>query len=167
MKTITIPFEFSMENCPWIETEGIRQYSAHIELTDEEVQRLKDTASLKEEHPLLFQKLDNAVNELCKKISYRYALINEFEEEQIFYDNEEQMMGIFEKESLFVYDPDAPGTDPDKKAEFSIWLEEYFFDLDEEQMVEFIEKYYGYTADRLTEENLAYKYTFSVPKGVC
>ena len=77
------------------------------------------------------------------------------------------MMVVFEKEGLFVYEPDAPGTDPDKKAEFSIWLEEYFFDLDEEQMVAFIEKYYGYTADRLTEKKLSYKYTFSVPTVFC
>lgn len=81
---------------------------------------------------------------------YRQALIDEFVENQVFYDNEEQMMARFEADGLFVYDPTEPGTDPDKMAEFRIWLEEYFFDLDEEKQVEFIEKYYGYVAGRIT-----------------
>lgn len=41
-----------------------------------------------------------------------------------------------------------------------IWLEEYFFDLKEDQMVEFIEKYYPYVATRLTKEKMAYTYSF-------
>ena len=154
-----------MNNCPWFGPKEGRHLTTSVELTDEEVQQLRDTPliNLKQALPHLYQKLDSAVDNLCKKVSYRNALINEYTEGQVFYDNEENMMEIFENEGLFVYEPGKHNTDPDKKAEFSIWLEEYFFDLDEEQMVEFIEKYYGYTADRLTEEKLAYQYQFTVP----
>lgn len=156
MKTYTIPFDFSMDNCPWFEVDGtVLHLTAEVELSEEEAREIKNNS------PLFYQKLDNAVNEVCKKVSYQYALINEFTENQVFYDEEEKMMSAFEKESLFDYDPDKPGTDPDKKTEFSIWLEEYFFSLDHEKMVEFIEKYYGYTANRLTEEKLKYKYSFT------
>ena len=70
-------------------------------------------------------------------------------------------MELLEKDGLFVYAPDEPGTDSNKQTEFNIWLEEYFFDLKEEQMVEFIEKYYPYVATRLTEEKLAYRYSYN------
>ena len=140
-----------MDNCSWFENCGIRQHTVQVELTDEEAKDLS--------HPHVRQKLEDAVNNECKRISYRYALINVFEEDQVLYDNEEKMMDVFEKDGLFVYDPEAPGTDPNKQNEFGIWLEEYFFDLKEEQMVEFIEKYYPYVATRLNEEKLVYKYS--------
>ena len=149
MKTITIPFEFSMDNCSWFDNLGIRQYTVQIELTDEEAQDL----SL----PHVREKLEAAVVDECKTISYRYALINEFEENQVIYDNEEKMMEVFAKEGLF--DPNGSYGGDDKLANFGIWLEEYFFDLEEEQMVVFIEKYYPYVATRLDEEKLAFRYS--------
>ena len=152
MKTITIPFEFSMDNCSWFDTLGIRQYTIQVELTDEE--------ALDPSLPRVRQKLEAAVNDECKKISYRYALINEFEEDQVIYDNEERMMEIFEKEEG-MFDPNECYGGNGKLANFGIWLEEYFFDLKEEQMVEFIERYYPYVATRLTEEKLMYCYSIS------
>ena len=154
MKTITIPFEFSMENCSWFETMGNSQYTVQVELTDKEAQN----PSL----PQVHQKLETAVINECKKISYRYALINEFEENQVMYDNEEKMMDIFEKEGM--YDPNECYGGNDKSANFGIWLEEYFFDLNEEQMVEFIESYYPYVATGLNKERLAFRYTFKTPE---
>lgn len=150
MNTITIPFEFSMDNCSWFNNLGVRQYTIQVELTDEEAKDL----SLH----LVHRKLENAVNNECKKISYRYALINEFEENQVLYDNEKKMMDVFEKDGLF--DPNEDYGGIDKSGNYSIWLNEYFFDLEEEQMVEFIEKYYPYVATRLKEEQMAYRYTF-------
>ena len=161
MKTITIPFDFSMENCFWFGPEGtVIQLTAEVGLTDDEIRQFEqaDKNLLKIEEPHIFQKIKVAINSVCKKVSYRYALINEFSENGVIHENVEKMMGVFEKEGLFVYKPDEPGIDPDKKTEFSIWLEEYFYDLTDERMVEFIEKYYGNTATRLTEEKLAYKY---------
>ena len=161
MKTYTVPFEFSMDNCFWFGPEGtVINLSAEVELSEDEAAQLEGIVREKG------GKRDTAVNEVCKKTSYRYALINEFTEGQVFYDDEEKMMAVFEQEGLFVYRPDEPGTDPDKRAEFSIWLEEYFFSLEDEQMVEFIEKYYGYTASRLTEEETAYRYSLSVPENI-
>ena len=152
MKTITIPFKFSMDNCSWFDSCGIHHYTVQVELPDEEAKDL----SL----PQVHQKLEDAVNNECKRISYRYALINEFEENEVMLENEEKMMDVFEKNGLFVYDPEDPGTDPSKQNEFGIWLEEYFFDLKEEQMVEVVEKYYPEVATRLNEGKLAYKYSF-------
>lgn len=40
MKTITIPFEFSMDNCTWFKNCGIRQYTIQNELADEEAKDL-------------------------------------------------------------------------------------------------------------------------------
>ena len=131
MKTVAVPFEFSMDNCPWFDSQGIRQYTIQVELTDEEAKDL----SL----PHVHHQLEAAVIDECKRISYRYALINEFEENQVLCDNEEKMMEVFEKEGMF--DPNACYGGNDKSANFGIWLEEYFFDLKEEKMMEFIEKY--------------------------
>ena len=152
MKTITVPFEFSMNNCSWFDNLGIREYTIQVELTDEEAQDL----SL----PCVRKKLDAAVNGECKKISYRYALIDEFEENEVLRDNEEQMMEVFAKDGLF--DPDECYGGDDKSANFGIWLEEYFYGLEEEPMKEFIEKYYPYVATWLTEEKLGYKYSISI-----
>lgn len=151
MKTHTIPFELNMDNCSWFDNCGIRQYTIQVELTDEEAKDLT--------LPQVHQKLEDAVNNECKRISYRYALINEFEENEVMSDNEEKMMEVFAIDGLF--DPNECYGGIDKSGNFGIWLEEYFFDLEEEQMVEFIEKYYPYVATRLTEEKLAYRYTFS------
>ena len=148
MRTITIPFEFSMDNS-WFENCGSRQYTIQVELTDEDAKDL----SL----PHVHQKLEDAVKNECKRISYRYALISEFEENEVMLENEEKMMEVFAKEGMF--DPDECYGGIDKSGNFGIWLEEYFFDLKEDQMVEFIEKYYPYVATRLTEEKLAYRYT--------
>ena len=155
MKTVVVPFEFSMDNCSWFDNLGIRQYSIQAELTDEEAKDL----SL----PHVHQKLEAAVIDECKRISYRYALINEFEENQVMYDNEENMMEVFEEEGMF--DPNECYGGNDISANFGIWLEEYFFDLKEEKMVDFIEKYYSYVAARLNEEKLAFRYTFKEPKS--
>ena len=151
MKTVAVPFEFSMDNCSWFDNQGVRQYTTQAELTDEEAEDL----SL----PHVHQILEAAVIDECKRISYRYALINEFEENQVMYDNEEMMMEVFEKEGMF--DPNECYGGNDKSANFGIWLEEYFFDLKEEKMMEFIEKYYPYVATRLNEEKLAYHYYIS------
>lgn len=40
MKTITIPFDFSMDNCSWFDSCGIRHYTVQVELTDEEAKDL-------------------------------------------------------------------------------------------------------------------------------
>ena len=108
MKTITIPFEFSMDNCSWFDNCGIRQYTIQVELTDEEEKGL----SL----PQVHQKLEEAVNNECQRISYRYALINEFEENEVMHDNEERMMDIFAKEGLF--DPNECYGGIDKSGHF-------------------------------------------------
>ena len=73
-------------------------------------------------------------------------------------ENEEKMMDVFAKEGMF--DPGECYGGIYKSDNFGIWLEEYFFDLKEVQMVEFIEKYYSYVATRLTEEKLSYRYSF-------
>jgi len=114
MKTITIPFEFSMDNCSWFDNCGTRQYTVQVELTEEEANDL----SL----PHVHQKLEDAVNNECKRISYRYALINEFEENEVMLENEEKMMDVFAKEGLF--DPDECYGGIDKSGNFGIWLNE-------------------------------------------
>ena len=152
MKTITVPFEFSMDHCSWFDNLGIREYTIQVELTDEEAVDL----SL----PRVRKKLEEAVNDECRRISHRYALINEFEESETMLDDKEKMMEVFEKDGLF--DPDECYGGDDKSANFGIWIEEYFFDLNEKQMKVFIEKYYPYVAERLNEEKLAYHYSFSI-----
>ena len=167
--------DFQMYNCPWLQYEDMPiELTAEADLSEEEIHLLKELAgkhpgerdvdrlNLKEILPDVYKKLNDAAVAVCDKFSYQNALISKYTEDQIFYDNERQMMEIFEADGLFVFDEDdfslPDGVEDPKNNEFCIWLEEYFFDLPDEEKVKFIEKYYGYTATRLTKEELEYGY---------
>ena len=181
MKTYTIPFLFSMNDCPWFSMDDTGEpRTTQVDLTDEEAAQLadlvrnnsgeRDAVKLNMETvlPELYKKLDDAVKAVCQRLSYCNALINEFIENGAHYDADtEKVMAALEADGLFNYDPAEPGTDPDKVNEFGIWAEEYFFDLPtDEDRVQFIEKYYDYTICRLNGAKLAYGYSFFVPEGV-
>ena len=167
--------DIQMDNCPLLQYEDMPiELTVEADLSEEEIRKLKELAgknlgerdverlNLKESLPVVYKKLNDAAVAVCDKFSYQYALINRYTEDQIFYDNERQMMEIFEADGLFVFDEDdfslPDGVEDPKYNEFCIWLEEYFFDLPDEEKVKFIEKYYGYTATRLTKEELRYEY---------
>ena len=164
MNSVTVPFDFHMD-CFWAnnpDSPECSNRSVSVDLTDEEFEAFQkaDKKNLREACPDIYKKIDAAVNERCKALSYRYALIDLFSDNLNYYDEDERMMEVFAKEGLF--DPEECYGGDDKEADFSIWLEEYFFDLDEEGMVEFIEKYYGHVAEELSPEKMEYGYEFKV-----
>ena len=192
MKTYAIPVLFRMKDCQWFDDE--EKYvkkgaptilTAKVDLSEDEVLQLQELVrrnngardaahlNLKEVLPDIYKKMDEAAKLVCDKVSYRYALIDEFINQEAHYDADtRKVMETVKADGLFEYDPDNIGCDdklPDDEkelAEYSIWAEEYFFDLDEEHMVEFIEKYYGYTTERVTDEKRAYEYSVMVPEGI-
>ncbi len=111
--------------------------------------------------PGVYKKLDDAVNAAAKKFARANAIINIYWDQQLFYDDEPKMMEVFAKEGL--WDPEENYGGDDRRANFSIWLEEYVGDLEWDKQAEFIEKYYGYVLDRLTPDMLEYTYSFSIP----
>lgn len=171
----TFQVDIKMDNCPRLEFEEMPiELTAEADLSEEEIRQLEELAgkhpgeidvdrlNLKEILPDVYKKLNDAAVAVCDKFSYQNALISKYVEDEIFYDNERQMMEIFEADGLFVFDEDdfslPDGVEDPKYNEFCIWLEEYFFDLPDEEKVKFIEKYYGYTATKLTKEELRYEY---------
>lgn len=174
--------EFSMGGYQWYSPEDgpASPLEAEVALTDEDVRQLKDFVQknggernaaklgLDKAIPDVFKKMDEAAREVCDRVSYGNALIQEFEQNEAWYDGDpHQMMARMEADGLFEYDPENASVgedDPDPKySEYRIWYEEYFFSLPFDQMVAFIEKYYGYLAGRLTEEKMAYSYSVLIP----
>ena len=192
MKTYDIPILFRMKDCQWFDDEekyekgGVPTIlTAQVDLSEDEVRQLQELVhcnngerdaarlNLKQVFPDIYRKMNDAAKLVCDKASYRYALINEFINNEAHYDADTlKVMEAVKADGLFEFDPDNISCDdklPDDEkeiAEYSIWAEEYFFDLNEEQMVEFIEKYYGYTAGRVTNEKRAYEYSVMVPEGI-
>lgn len=176
------PVDFSMEGYQWNSPNGeTSPLTAEVALTVEEVRQLKDLVKqnggernvpklgLDKALPDIFKKMDEAAREVCDRVGYGNALIQEFEQNEAWYDGDpHQMMARMEADGLFEFDPENASVgedDPDPKySEYRIWFEEYFFDLPFDQMVAFIEKYYGYLAGRLTNEKMAYSYSVLIPE---
>lgn len=174
--------KFSMEGYPWYSlVEGqTSPLEAEVALSDDEIQRLKNLVQqnggernatildLNKAIPDIFRKMDEAAKEVCNRVSYGNALIQEFEQSEAWYDSDpHQMMARMEADGLFEFEPENTSVaddDPDPKySEYRIWFEEYFFDLPFDEMVAFIEKYYGYLAKRLTKKKMAYSYSIAFP----
>ena len=153
MRTLTIPVTFSMnEDYSWM--------FANVPVTLHVPVALDDNLTVDD-----WKKVIEAnVKAFCDKAAYRYAMINQFAEDGTWCENEEQQMQKFIVDGLF--DPKEEYGGLDTVANFNIWLEESFFDLDVDKQFELVEKYYGYLATRLTEDKLKYEYSYKVPENL-
>lgn len=180
MKTYDIPFDFIMPNCKEYDDNGLHmRLIAKVDLSDEEVTRVRalaDKADLEKALPDIYGKLEGAVKDRCRKASYGYALMDTFEGGSFYVSKEK--MELFESEGMYEYEPFNPEESDlhftvveynpqprDKKLDdFGVWLEEYYFDLEEDQRVEFLEKYFKEIIPEITEAKLSYRYSFTVPE---
>ena len=173
-------FVFSVEICLGYHCCGCPEYAegeGSVELEDSQVDKLvsliresggetdPDILCLQEKYPDIYDILEEAYSDAAHEAEYRHHVISGYENG--YFEQPSGLMETLERDGLYTYvteDGEEDVDEYDKQEAFCEWIGSYIDTLGEEDLVDFLEKYFVSSLEDI-ETGFA-EYEVGIPKGI-